>query len=450
MEGPVRPALESGGNPYSASRLPGLLLRGGGGSLAVKVAGQALLLGAMAGLARYLGADQYGRYIYVLAWVRVLVMVCRFGGDTLLLRYVPAYVRREQWAPLKGLLLYSVLAAALSWLVLAGLIWFLMVQPGRGGTAALRAVILAGIAVLIVQSVADLARAVLQGLGYVVRAAAPDQLVRPVALFLFVVVAGSIMGADRTGALAMWGALFAASIVLLTLLYALWSRFPRPGGASGVVFRNREWIRVGSSLLFISGAQLLLTQVDTLMVGAMIGTAEAGIYNGASRLAGLVVFGLGAVAAIAAPTIASLHAAGDEAGLRHLFRLTARGLILTTVPVAALLLLCGGWALSVFGPEFVPGRPALSILVVAQTVNAAAGPVGYLMTMTGRERFMAGVVGCSLLANIGLNLALIPVWGLVGGAVATAITTIAWNVVLIVRAIKYLGYNPTVFQFGES
>jgi O-antigen/teichoic acid export membrane protein len=50
------------------SPLAALLARGAIGSLAVRLASVGLVFGLQVLLARVLGVDEYGRYVYVLAW----------------------------------------------------------------------------------------------------------------------------------------------------------------------------------------------------------------------------------------------------------------------------------------------------------------------------------------------------------------------------------------------
>ena len=88
----------------------------------------------------------------------------------------------------------------------------------------------------------------------------------------------------------------------------------------------------------------------------------------------------------------------------------ARLVLLLTAPVVAVLVLFGGHVLSLFGPTFKTAWLPLVILVVPQLINAATGTAGYLLVMTRFERQAAALFGISALANVSLNLALIPDW----------------------------------------
>ena len=101
--------------------------------------------------------------------------------------------------------------------------------------------------------------------------------------------------------------------------------------------------------------------------------------------------------------------------------------------------------LRLFGPGFDVARPALLILAGAQLVNALAGSVGILMSMTGHQNAVSVVLAFAAALNVGLNFALIPRYGLIGAAVATGLATVAWNVTLAVLVRRRLGIRSTAF-----
>ena len=86
------------------------------------------------------------------------------------------------------------------------------------------------------------------------------------------------------------------------------------------------------------------------------------------------------------------------------------------------------------------------ILIAGHLVNALAGSVGFLMTMTGHEREAAYNIGVSVTVKLSLNAALIPPFGIEGAATATAFTTVLWNISVFVFVNQRLGINSTAFR----
>ena len=48
-------------------------------------------------LARKLGQNGYGRYVYVLAWMNVAMVVAKLEFDTLALRFIASYAGTHRW-----------------------------------------------------------------------------------------------------------------------------------------------------------------------------------------------------------------------------------------------------------------------------------------------------------------------------------------------------------------
>ena len=79
-------------------------------------------------------------------------------------------------------------------------------------------------------------------------------------------------------------------------------------------------------------------------------------------------------------------------------------------------------------------------------MNAAVGPVALLLNMTGYERYTMRGVGVSTILNILFNALLIPHYGMVGAAFATAITMIGWNILLLYFVKTKLNLNSSIFN----
>ena len=98
-----------------------------------------------------------------------------------------------------------------------------------------------------------------------------------------------------------------------------------------------------------------------------------------------------------------------------------------------------------FGKEYAQASTALSILAFAQLLNVGAGSVAMLLNMTDGEKIVAMGVGAALIINIILNWILIPLYSIQGAAIATGVSLIVWNVILVLSIRNRLNLRPTVF-----
>ena len=239
--------------------------------------------------------------------------------------------------------------------------------------------------------------------------------------------------------------ILAAGLSFTIGTYWLLTRLPVEIRQATPEYSKQEWLKMSLPMFFIAGMNLLLQQTDIMMIGAMIGTDQAGIYGAAARIAALVTFGLTAVNSIVAPLISEYFSANKLQELQRMITLAARGIFVFTIAICTMLFILGVFILGLFGNEFVVGYEPLTILLIGQAVSAIAGSVGFLMVMTGHQVTAAKIIGSSAVINIVLNATLIPVFGIVGAAISTAISTALWNIIMLYYVKHNLDINPTVF-----
>jgi O-antigen/teichoic acid export membrane protein len=86
----------------------------------------------------------------------------------------------------------------------------------------------------------------------------------------------------------------------------------------------------------------------------------------------------------------------------------------------------------------------LRVLLIGQIVNAAAGSVGWLILLSGRQRVAARVYGSVALIHLALLAVLIPVFGMIGAAAATTVTMCLWNVWLHAEVVRGLDIHASI------
>lgn len=420
------------------------LLRLAGGTLVLKVAGQALLFVVMVVLARLLGDRSYGQYVYALAWLRILVLVAKAGYDTAVLRFLPAYGIDGRWDLARGLLRTTFVVTVAAWLALALGVTVTVRILGTRLEEGLAPTLLLAAAVVLVQALVEQGMSVLRSWNRPLQAVLPNFVLRPLLVAGALVAGLFLVGLPRTSTLAM-GAMGVASTCCLVLI-AIWCVRAAPQGMAdeGGRAHSPAWAPAALTMLFVSGIQMVLTQIDTIMVGSLLDATRAGYYGTASRLAGLTAFGATAAYTVVAPRIAAAHAAGDRPGLQAMLDTTSRAILSFAGAVALVLFVGGRWILGLWGDAFVTATVALNLLAVANLVNACGGPTGYIMTMTGHERTAALVLTGAVLLNLALNALLIPHFELVGAGSATLATLVAWNVVIVTYARRRVGVSTTI------
>lgn len=398
-------------------------------------------------LARLMGVDEYGMYAYAISWIAVLLIGARFGLDTLLMRMVAAYTAKKEWSALRGLLasasLISLLVGCALALAAAAVVWFLR---DRFSDALFMTFLIGWIAIPLM-ALSALRQGALRGLKRVALAQIPENLLAPIVLGVSVVIFYFATNASPNSRTVI--TFYCASMAAAFLVGAFWLRRTLPSEVSEqkAVYHTREWTQTALPLMFMAGISVLMNKTDILMLGAMRGTSDAGIYHVAVRLAGLTSFCILAVNAIAAPMIAELYAEKKLAELQRVVGLAAWGIFAFSVPVCLVLIAGGRYILAIFGEEFVAGYGPLVALALGQVVASLCGSVGYLLTMTGHQNSAAIALTSGVVLNITLNAIMIPLYGAIGAAWATAISIMVWKGTMLLMVRHHIGINSTVLYW---
>ena len=437
---------------FAVGGLAQTLARGAIWSITINVTGYTLSLVVQVLLTRSLGTQQYGYYAYALAWMNAALLLGKLELDTAALRFVGLYDGANSWSLLRGFLTRShqlVWAASIGVsLVGAVVVWLAAARPGNGAAASLWA----ACALLPATALLQFRASCLQGFKKVPESQGPTLVLRPVLFGVGVVFSTYVIGhrLSAAGALLING--LAAIVAIILVGRFLRATLPAPVNEATPAYETRNWLHTSMGLLVVAGAQLVLgTQSDVLIVGTWLGPTESGRYLVASQLASVITFGVTAIMYMALAMIADLHARGQTAELQKLVTLLTRASIVVSLPIVFIMALMGTTLLGLFGPTFRTAYPVLVVLSAGYFVGAAVGILaGFLLTLTGHQRQAAVLVVSSAIGNLALSVTLTPIFGTIGTASATAITSFARAGVLALYCWKLLGVRLSPFASSSS
>ncbi len=429
-------------NTESEMSLRSILVKGTAGTSLLKLSAIGLSFMISLMLARILGASGYGAYAYAMTWLTLLSVVSVLGMETLLIRHIAVYQTQSAWGLMRGILRWTnifVLAASLGIVILVNILLLF-----TGSDSPMLKTLRVALFALPFLSMTHLRQAAMQGLRKVVLGQMPEAIVQPLLFIALTGCAYLVFRGNVSATQVVWMNVAAIFFTFFIGARILQRSLPKTVADAVPVYKQRTWLNIAIPLLLMSGLSAIHAQASIILLGILGSEKLVGIYFVSYRLATMVTFILIAANTALAPIIARLYAEGDLERLQHVITKSVRILLLVSLPLALAFILEGHWFLLLFGPEFTQGRVALAILCLGQIVNIASGSVGFLLIMTGHERQAALGLAISVLANIVLNVTLIPVWGLKGAACATAISMLIWNVLLVVMVHKRLGIHPTV------
>jgi len=182
--------------------------------------------------------------------------------------------------------------------------------------------------------------------------------------------------------------------------------------------------------------------VNTLLIGALRSTADAGVYAAASRYLTVAAMVAVAIRQVLAPKVSELLARRSTERAAAVYQTTTAWLVAINWPIYLALITFGGPLLAVFGRDFADGQVVLVVLATAMLVATSVGPVDVVLLMGGRSSWNLINTVVSLGANLALNVALIPRYGLAGAAVASAVGTLLNNLLPLAQVWRSMGLQP--------
>jgi PST family polysaccharide transporter len=197
--------------------------------------------------------------------------------------------------------------------------------------------------------------------------------------------------------------------------------------------RARQLAADAWPLALNSAALVLSTRADQVLLTLLKGEHENGIYAAAQRLSEILWYVPVAVAAAANPVLLRTHQedrAVYERRLERLFRVLAWSALLMALPLS----LAAAWIVQLlYGGEFARSATVFAIHVwSAPALFLGVAQTNWFIAEGRQVELMARSLVAAL-ANVALNLVLIPRYGAVGSAAATLVAMVVAH--LLVNAV---------------
>lgn len=182
--------------------------------------------------------------------------------------------------------------------------------------------------------------------------------------------------------------------------------------------------------------------VDTVILGWFRDESTVGWYNASYRLIFNAVGVVGGFLLAMTPSLARVHYQDPDRVARWV-SVSVRWLLLFALPVAAgLALLAPRIIALLYGADYAPAVPAFALLAWDVPLLLLLSFFGNVTAATERERPAALVfLGCAV-ANVVLNLALIPRFGIMAAASVTVVTDLICIAVFVVLLRHMLPMAP--------
>jgi O-antigen/teichoic acid export membrane protein len=184
-------------------------------------------------------------------------------------------------------------------------------------------------------------------------------------------------------------------------------------------------------------------KIDAVLLYSIGGAHEAGIYGVAYRFLDPLVFLPSAVMGAFMPVVAAHHGRDDER-VRGFVQRCIDLMAIIGLPGFAVAIVLSPQIIELFaGPEFAGSAEVLPILMAAFAVICYGYLAGFIAPVLGLQWRYAAYAATGAVANVLLNLALIPKYGAVGSAVATLVTETLTMSLLLGTGLRKLKLRPS-------
>jgi len=428
----------------SDSRLAQLVA---GKVFAMRVANAVLALVTQVLLARWMGAFEFGIYVYVWTWVLMIGALSDLGLSTAARRFIPEYTEFKAFEQLRGFLSGS------RWLSFA-------IATGIGGAGALVVAVLdpwldqyvviplyLACAIVPIYGLVQTQAGIAQSYDWPNLALMPFYIIRQFALAA-VMGAAYMLGAPTDAVTVMIVAIVTTWAVTLGQMVVLNRRLKQKVAPGPKIYEPKLWLATSLPIFMVEGFYLLLTYTDILLLQHFRTPEEVAHYYAAARLLAIVAFVYFAIAGATTHKFTQYHVSGDKERLATFFAETIKWTFWPSLLVCAFILAFGRPLLALFGENFVAAYDVMFILAIGMMARAAVGPAERLLNMLGERKQCASVYALAFVINLAVGVILIPLIGIEGAAVSTSVALIAESIMLYRLAKRRLGFH--VFIMGGA
>lgn len=426
------------------------MMRGGFGNLIIRVVFTLLTFLISVALARYMGDENFGEFSFLYAIIMILTIPAQFGLPTLIMRETAKSFETKDWSNIRGVWEWSFrIASGLIILIFLGTLAYIVLIEVSLEPDVIRTLCW-GLVLVALISWGSLRDAALRGLHRIIPGQISENILYPGIFVASIFVWGLIFPGNMKPHTAMMIRAVAAFITFFISSLILLNLAPLEIRSTQPSFQNsKHWLTSVFSLAILSGMQLINRWISIIILGLFVSNAQIGYFSVALQLALLAEFGLQVVNPVIAPQIARLHAIGDKRRLQKLATSSARIVLVFNIIITTGFIFLGRQFIMLFyGASYSEAYSVLLILLIGQLVNSITGSVGYLLNMTGYEKKTSLARVTTTIINVILTLILAYRYGILGAAVASALSLVIWNLMLYVLVRKYLDINS--MAFGRS
>lgn len=391
-------------------------------------------------VARYLGPSGYGLLILGFSLFSIVSVVGLLGLQGGMIRFSSEFSGKNQKGKIRASVSYALKISILLSALMSVMLFFSAdyISDSFFHSKKLASILQIFALVLPFSAAASIFLGAIMGMKYPKYRVYAEDILKPGSRLVFLVIAiffgfgviGSAVSYALSFIVAMAGGLYFFNKMV-------------PGGKTGITHREKKsivgysWPIMMSSIVFI-----IMAQINSLLLGSLKAASDVGVFNAAVPTADMLIVLPVSIMSLFLPVISGLYSRKNLGEVKRLYAKVVRWILITSFPLFLIFIIFPAQILNIlFGLEYASGSAALGILSVGYFISVVLYPSNDAVNLFKKTKLHFYISVIAVFLNTGLGFALIRFYGLLGAAMATAITYSFIGVSTAYFAYK-LGLSP--------
>ena len=197
------------------------------------------------------------------------------------------------------------------------------------------------------------------------------------------------------------------------------------------------------SFFLVTFSMFLNGYISIFIIYSLLGSEQLGVFYIVNSLTGICLIILTVVNSWIAPQFAKAYQDNDIQYLGILSRKANSLALVLALPIFLILVLFAEEILNMYGIYSENTHKVLVSMVLFQAINLYLCSSGYLLAMSGNEKFYAKLIVLSAVIDGVSSFVLIPYLGLLGAAIGGGLALGFWNAACFIKCKKVFGFSPS-------
>lgn len=211
---------------------------------------------------------------------------------------------------------------------------------------------------------------------------------------------------------------------------------------------RKQMVSVGFYGIVASFSGVLVMNIDVLMINEMMGLSSAGIYTVTFYFGTLILIPMRTMGKIGAVVVADAWKRDDYGTIDSIYKKSSMSLT-----VLGLLLFIGIWGnidnvFEIINKDYLPGKYVIFFIGIANLVDIATGMSSHIIVNSKYYKYLSYFLIIFAFLIVVTNYIFIPVYGIVGAAVASLIAKLAFSLIKYIFLYVKFRFQPFTRKFA--